>query len=77
MFQGGKTADEKFLSCYYLFMHQIKTAQRVGLDGNVYSAQGQASLTAMTDVIKEAFWFLIVYCFFTVGGVKFLQLSFL
>jgi len=33
-------------------------------------------LTAVTDVIKESVWFLIVFCFFTVGSVKFLQVSF-
>ena len=47
----------------------------VGLDGIVYSTQGQATLNAVTDVISEsAWWFIIVYCFFTVGSVKFLQL---
>jgi len=37
--------------------------------------QAQAALTAVTDVTKEPVSFIIVYCFFTVGGVKCLQLS--
>jgi len=38
--------------------------------------QMQASLTEVANVIKESVWFIIVYCSFTVGSVKFLQLSF-
>jgi len=33
----------------------------------------QAVLTAVTD---ESVWFTIVYCFFTVDSMKYLQLSF-
>jgi len=33
-------------------------------------------LLLLTDVMKDSIWFIIVF-FFTVGGVKFLQLSFL
>jgi len=36
----------------------------------------QAALTAVTDVMKESVWFTIAYCFFLVGSMKFLQLSF-
>jgi len=32
--------------------------------------QGQAALTAVTGVIKESAWFIIVSCFFTVGSVN-------
>jgi len=46
--------DEKNSSFYYLFMQHMKTLHNeVGLDANVHSTQGQASLTAVTDVIKE------------------------
>jgi len=38
--------------------------------------QVQAALTAVTDAKKESVWFIIVYCFFTAGSAKFLQLSF-
>jgi len=38
--------------------------------------QVKASLNAVTDILKESVWFIIIYCFFTVGSVKFLQLSF-
>jgi len=41
---------------------------------NVYNMQGQAALSAATDVIKEYVWFINVICFFTVGSMKFLQL---
>jgi len=41
-----------------------------------HNLQVQATLTAVTDAIKESVWFTIVYCFFTVGSAKFLQLSF-
>jgi len=30
----------------------------------------------VTDITKESVWFIIIYCFFTAGTVKFLQLSF-
>jgi len=43
---------------------------------NRSNLQVQAALTAVTDVIKESVWFIIVYCFFTAGSAKFLQLSF-
>jgi len=36
--------------------------------------QVQAALNAVTDITKESVWFIIIYCFFTVGTVKFLQL---
>ena len=39
--------------------------------------QVQAASIAVTDVIKESVWFIIVYSFFTVGSVEFLQLSFM
>jgi len=53
-----------------LFDQHIKLC----LDENVYiySTQGQASLTAVTDVIKESVWFIIVCSFFTASRVKFL-----
>jgi len=38
--------------------------------------QVQAALTAETVIINESVWFIDVYCFFTAGSVKFLQLSF-
>jgi len=42
------------------------------LGNNRSNLQVQAALTAVpvTD-IKESVWFIIVYCFFTVGSVKF------
>jgi len=43
---------------------------------NHNNLQVKAASTAVTDVIKEFVWFIIVYCFFTVGSVKFLHLSF-
>ena len=47
--QGSQT-----LSFYYLFIQHIKTTHNeVGLDGNVYNTQGQAVLTAVTDVNKR------------------------
>jgi len=30
----------------------------------------------VADVVKESVWFIIIYCFFTVGSVKFLQFIF-
>jgi len=52
-----------------------KLHSEVGLDGNVYSKQRQAALAAVTDtdVLEESVWFIIVYGFFIVGDVKFLQ----
>jgi len=44
--------------------------------GNQSVLQVQATLTAVTDVIKEPVWFIIVYCFFAVCSVEFLQLLF-
>jgi len=41
---------------------------------NRSNLQVQAALTAVTDIIKESVWFIIVYCFFIVGSMKFLQL---
>jgi len=38
---------------------------------NRSNLQIQAVLTAVTDVTKESVWFIIVYCFLTVGSVKF------
>ena len=68
--------DEKNLSFYYLFFQYIKMLPNdVGLDGNVCSRQGQAALTALTDVLKESVWVIIVCCFFTVGSGEFLQAS--
>jgi len=69
----GKAVDEKALSFYDIFIQHIKKLYEVGLDGNVYHTQGQAALTAVTDVIKDSVWFIIIDCFFTVGSVKFLQ----
>jgi len=44
----------------------------------IYITQGQATLTAVTDLIVESvWWFIIVHCFCTVGSVKFLQLCIL
>ena len=49
----------------------------MGLTGSNHSnLPVQAALTAVTDIIKESVWFIILYCFFTVGRAKFLQLSF-
>jgi len=36
----------------------------------------QAALPAVTDIMKESVWFIIVYCCFIGGSAKFLQLSF-
>jgi len=47
---------------------------RITMSKNVYNMQGQAALSAATDVIKEYVWFINVICFFTVGSMKFLQL---
>jgi len=38
---------------------------------NRSSLHVQAALTAVTDVRKESVWFIIVYCFFTVGSINF------
>jgi len=43
----------------------------------VYSTPRQTALIAVTDVIKESVLFTVVCCFFAIGIVKFLQLSFL
>jgi len=52
----------------------IRTLQ---LPGNNHShLQVKAALTAVNDVIKGSVWFFVVYCFFTAGSAKFLQLSF-
>ena len=40
------------------------------VDGKVCSTQGQAALTAVTDVGRVC-WFIMVYCFFIIGSVKF------
>ena len=51
--------------------------QTMHLSGsNRSNCQVQAALNAVTDITKESVWFIIIYCFFTVGTVKFLQLSF-
>ena len=53
------------------------TKRTMSLSGSYRSnLQVQGALTAVTDVIKESVWFILVYCFFTVGSEKFLQLSF-
>jgi len=44
---------------------------------NRSNLQIQGALTAVTDVINEFLWFIIVSCFFTVGSVNILQVSFL
>jgi len=64
--------DEKTLR-FLLFVYSThkKLHGGVGVDGNVYSTHGQATLTAVTDVIQSVWWFIIVYCFFTVSSVKF------
>jgi len=64
---------------FSLFVHstQKKLHNELGLNGNVYSTQLQAALPAVIDVIKESVSFIIIICFFTVGSVIFLQLSFL
>ena len=73
-----KTVDEKKLK-FLLFVYSThkQLHNDVGLDGNAYVKQGQAALTAVTDVIKESVWFIIVYCFFTVGSVTYTQIYFL
>jgi len=43
---------------------------------NRSNCQAQAALNAVTNITKESVCFIIIYCFFTVGTVKFLQLSF-
>jgi len=43
---------------------------------NRSNLQVEAASTVVTDIIKESVLFIVVYCFFTVGSVKFLQLSF-
>jgi len=43
-------------------------------DDNRSILQVQATLTAVTDLIKKSVWFMIVYCFFTVCSVEFLHL---
>jgi len=43
---------------------------------NHSNLQVQAAVTAVTAIIKEYVCFIVVYCFFTVGSAKFLQLSF-
>ena len=51
--------------------------QTMHLSGsNRSNCQVQTVLNAVTDITKESVWFIIIYCFFTVGTVKFLQLSF-
>jgi len=71
---GGEAVDEKNLTfSLVVYLTHIKLHSEVGLHGNICSTQGQAALTAATDVIKESVWFIIVYCFFAVSGVKFLQ----
>jgi len=45
-----------------LFIKHIKKLHNeVGLDGHVYSTQGQAVLIAVTEVMKESAWFISVY----------------
>jgi len=65
----------KFL--LYVYSTHKQLHNEVGLDGNAYGTQGQACFTAVTDVIGESAGFIIVYCFFTVGSVKHMQISFL
>jgi len=65
----------KFLLYVYSTHEQLHN--EVGLDGNAYGTQGQACFTAVTDVIGESAGFIIVYCFFTVGSVKHMQIPFL
>jgi len=53
------------------------TKRTMSLSGsNRSNLQVKAALTAVTDVIKEFVWFIIVHCLFTVGSGKFLHLSF-
>jgi len=49
----GKAVDEKNLK-FILFVYSThkKLHNEAGLDGNVYSTQAQAALTAFTDLIK-------------------------
>jgi len=46
------------------------------LSGRNNNLQVQAALNAVTNITKEAVWFIIVYCCFTAGSAKLLQLSF-
>ena len=73
---GWKAVDENLKFLLFLYSKNNKLHNEIGLDRNVCSAQGQAALNAVTDVTKESVWFIIVYCFFTVSSVKYLQLSF-
>jgi len=51
--------------------------QTMHLSGsNCSNLQVQVASTAVADVIIRAVWFTIMYCFFTVGSVKILQISF-
>jgi len=73
LFQGEIGEENLWMknkSFYYLFIQHIKTAQRSWFSWECLHMQGQAALT-------ECVWFIIVYCFFTIGSVKFLQLSLL
>jgi len=46
--------------------------QTMHLSGsNRSNCQVQTVLNAVTDITKESVWFIIIYCFFTVGTVKF------
>ena len=48
--KGGKCGWKKFL--LFVYSTHIKLHNEVGLDGDVYSTQGQTALPAVTDVIK-------------------------
>jgi len=43
---------------------------------NRNNLQVQAALSAVTDITKGSVWIIIAYCFFAVGSVKILQLTF-
>jgi len=43
-YRGGKAVRKTALCFYYLFNQHKKLHNKFGLDGNVYSTQGQAAL---------------------------------
>jgi len=70
---GKNPSHHQTFACsqtYGLFIQHIKTAGRGWLRWE-YKRGGKAALTSVIDVIKESDWFIIVYCFLTVGSIKF------
>jgi len=75
--QEGKASNEK--TKFLIFVYSThKLHNEVRFEGDVCSMQGQAA-PAVTDVIRVSLFHnrLPFQCFFAVGSVKFLQLSFL